>query len=126
MGTLCRRGNKGVWQWLAVMLLGTVLVLAAAAAAETGCRVIDGDTLRCGRERVRIQGVDTPEKGQPGYEAAKERLRELTKGKRLHIERVAKDKYGRTVAKVTVDGEDVGKRLKREGDVKPKKPRRRR
>lgn len=58
-----------------------VLLLAAVASAETGCRVIDGDTLRCGRERIRVQGVDTPEKGQPGYEAAKERLRQLTEGR---------------------------------------------
>lgn len=108
-----------------VGLLGILLLLvASSAAAETGCRVIDGDTLRCGRERIRVQGVDTPEKGQPGYDAAKQRLRELTDGKRLRIDRVAKDRYGRTVGKVTVDGMDVGKRLKQEGHVKPKSPRR--
>ncbi|MBI3007127.1 MAG: thermonuclease family protein [candidate division NC10 bacterium] len=38
---------------------------------------------------------------------------------------MARDKYGRTVGKVTVDGEDVGKRLKREGHAKPRAPRRR-
>lgn len=107
-------------------ILAALLLVAATAAAETGCRVIDGDTLQCGRERIRVQGVDTPEKGQPGYEAATRRLRELTEGKSIHIERKAKDRWGRTVGKVTVDGEDVGKRLKREGHVKPKKPRRRR
>ena len=114
------------WWGAALLHLGALLLLATAAAPETGCRVIDGDTLRCGRERVRIQGVDTPEKGQPGYDAAKERLRQLTEGKRLRIERVAKDRYGRTVGKVTVDGEDVGKRLKQEGYAKPRTSRRRR
>ena len=110
------------WWGAALLHLGALLLLAAVAAAETGCRVVDGDTLRCGRERIRVHGVDTPEKGQPGYDAAKERLRQLTEGKRLRIERVAKDRYGRTVGKVTVDGENVGNRLKQEGYGKPRPP----
>ena len=30
------------------------------------CRAIDGDTLQCGRERVRIEGVHAPELDEPG------------------------------------------------------------
>ena len=120
----CRKA--GIRSCSAAVLLAALYFFEGPATAETGCRVIDGDTLRCGRERIRVQGVDTPEKGQPGYDAAKERLRQLTEGKHLRIERVAKDKYGLTVGKVTVDGEDVGKRLKQEGYAKPRTPRRRR
>src|ERR1700712_1173347 len=42
--------------------------LAAApteANAVEWCRVVDGDTLRCGNERVRLLGIDAPE--LPGH-----------------------------------------------------------
>lgn len=124
MHTLHQRRKKGTRYWPALVLLGTLFVLGPDATAETDCRVIDGDTLRCGRERIRIQGVDTRERGQPGYEAAKERLRQLTERKNLRIERKARDRYGRTVGKVIVDGEDVGKRMKTEGHGKLRAPKR--
>ncbi|WP_200888824.1 hypothetical protein, partial [Staphylococcus aureus] len=32
-----------------------------AAAALAGCSVTDGDTIRCGDERIRFLGVDAPD-----------------------------------------------------------------
>ena len=41
-------------------------------------RIIDGDTIELQNgERVRLLGINTPEKGQPYYEEATNRLKEL-------------------------------------------------
>ncbi len=67
---------------------------------ETVTKIIDGDTIETSvREKpVRIQGIDTPEKGQPGYSDAKKALSELIKDEKVTVTPVATDKYGRTVA----------------------------
>ena len=69
---------------------------------ETVTEIIDGDTIKTSvRKRpIRIQGIDTPEKGNPGYSGAKKALSNLLKGERVTITPVATDDYGRTVAKV--------------------------
>lgn len=41
-------------------------------------RVIDGDTfVLVGGDRIRVAYVDTPERGQPGFDEARQRTREL-------------------------------------------------
>ena len=73
-----------------------------APRKETVKNVIDGDTFetKTRKTRVRIQGIDTPEKGQPGYSEAKKALTELLKDEKVTVEPVATDSYGRVVAKV--------------------------
>jgi endonuclease YncB( thermonuclease family) len=83
-------------------------------------KVIDGDTFYYNGKKCRISGVDTPEKGQYNYERAKIRLETLLKYGNVEMKEVAKDKYGRSVVKVRVNGEDVSDILKREGLIKPK------
>lgn len=80
---------------------------------------VDGDTFRSRGVRYRLQGIDTPERGQPKYLEAKERLQQLLDGGDITIERKARDKYGRTVAAVWVHGQDVAAILKAEGYAKP-------
>lgn len=72
------------------------------ARKETVTKIVDGDTIETSvRKRpVRIDGIDTPEKGQPGYSEAKKALRELLKDEKVTVTPVAMDDYGRTVAKV--------------------------
>ncbi len=82
-------------------------------------RAVDGDTFRSGGVRYRLQGIDTPERGQPKYAEAKLRLQELLDSGKVTIERKARDVYGRTVAVVRVDGVDVAQTLKAEGFEKP-------
>ncbi|MBB5985327.1 thermonuclease family protein [Sphingobium lignivorans] len=88
------------------------------AAAAISCVVIDGDTLRCGRERVRLLAIDAPE--LPGHcrrgrtcvagdpEASRASLQRLVARGAISIERNGKDRYGRTLAIVRARGLDVG------------------
>jgi micrococcal nuclease len=86
-------------------------------AAEV--RVIDGDTLRYGRERIRILGIDAPEtEGRARCNAERRlaaqatmTLTEIIMGERLEIERHGKDRFGRTLAYIRVSGADVGEML---------------
>lgn len=64
-------------------------------------RVIDGDTVELSDKRkVRLYGVDAPEKKQKYGMEAKEKLEHLALGKRVKIEIMSKDRYGRIVAKI--------------------------
>jgi len=115
-----------------------LLPMIMAAAAGTSClgvSVHDGDTIRCGGERIRIANIDAPElPGSPkcerrrrGYEwcdyragaASREALRAfLTRG-RVTIERQGEDAYGRTLATVRVNGRDAGEYLIARGLARP-------
>ena len=46
----------------------------AGPQTYTGCRAVDGDTLAWQQGRVRLRGVDTPERGQSGYRPAQQEL----------------------------------------------------
>lgn len=84
--------------------MSILLFAAAALIACTDPQVHDGDTLRCGNERVRLFGVDAPEvrRGQTpaepfAYDARDELIR-LTRG-RVGCRFVDRDRYGRFVGK---------------------------
>jgi hypothetical protein len=79
---------------------------------------IDGDTIRYGTARIRLQGIDTPELAEPGGQAAKERLEELLRSGTVQIVPHGMDVYGRTVADVFVDGQNVAETLRAEGFAK--------
>jgi len=85
------------------------------ARKETVEKIIDGDTIETSvRQRpVRIEGIDTPEKGQPGYLEAKQALGELLKGEKVTVTPVATDEYGRTVAKVKLGNALVSNLMKK-------------
>lgn len=98
-----------------LLAAAALLVLAVEASAGEKCRAIDGDTLRCGRERVRIEGVNAPELDQPGGQQARQRLQRRIDFGELVIQRQGRDKYGRTLARVYVNGNRVT-----QSDVSPK------
>lgn len=75
--------------------------------------VTDGDTLtvRCGespQERVRLAEIDAPERRQPFGTKAKQALSELAYGAEATVRVSSRDRYGRLIAHVVVDGRDVG------------------
>ena len=85
------------------------------ARKEKVTRVIDGDTFETGSRKnpVRLANVDAPEKGQPGAAAATKALRELIEGQTVTIDTVARDTYGRSVAKVKVGRKSVNAGMRR-------------
>ena len=106
-----------------LILLAFILWSLPAAAEERFMGkvvgVTDGDTisvLRNGRSaRVRLEGIDCPEKGQDFSQRAKQFTSELIFGKEVSIEVRDVDRYGRLVARVTAAGQDVSLALVKEG-----------
>jgi len=83
-------------------------------------RVRDGDTieLRRGGEtvRVRVFGVDCPERGQPWSSRARQFTASLVGDREVVIRVKDHDKYGRTVGEVILgDGRNLGEELVRAG-----------
>lgn len=62
------------------------------------CAAIDGDTLRCGDERVRLARIDTPERCGVGFEQAKQAMQWLINGKEARCVLRKREKYGRLLA----------------------------
>lgn len=80
-------------------------------------RVIDGDTFDSPMGRVRLFGVDTPERGQRCHAPATERLRKLA-GSSVRVEPGPReaDPSGRLLFYLyTRDGESIEEKLIREG-----------
>lgn len=74
----------------------------------------DGDSfITTNDEKVRIAGIDTPEKGHPGAAQAKRYLKKLIDGKKVRIIPKARDKYGRIVANVYQNGRSLRKKIKK-------------
>lgn len=85
----------------------------------------DGDSFACGKDEIRVLGIDTPEiiheqhgifEDQPMGRKAAAFTNDVLKGaKRIVIVRGAEDRYGRTLAHVIVDGEILGVKLIKKG-----------
>ena len=83
-------------------------------------RVADGDTftLDCCRQRVRLWGIDAPERDQAGGSAATDALSRLISGRTLTCARRDVDRYGRLVGQCALpDGRDVGSAILATGTV---------
>jgi len=119
-------GNRPVMRLLAFLFTLSIIavLMGCVAATETQVkviRVIDGDTIEvAGGERVRYIGIDTPEVypeaeyyGMEAWAAN----RELVEGKMVTLERDVsnRDRYGRLLRYVYVDGVFVNAELVRLG-----------
>lgn len=81
-------------------------------------RVIDGDTVELENDdRVRLLGIDTPEKGQLLFSEASERLRELVEGKSVLLEsdQTDRDKYDRLLRTVILNRQNINILMVKEG-----------
>lgn len=84
--------------------------------------VHDGDTITCldetnTQQKVRLAEIDAPELGQDYGKVARESLAELVFGKSVTVVEEGKDRYGRWIARVQVDGTDVNRRLVATGNA---------
>jgi hypothetical protein len=99
-------------------LLVFVLALPGASQAGVRCLAIDGDTLVCNHQKVRLTNVYAAELNQVGGSAAKQRLRALVSSGEVVLRPVGTDRYGRLLAEVYVNGRrieqaDIGPRAGR-------------
>lgn len=94
----------------------------AGAQVVTGkvVGIHDGDTLTLltadrNQIKVRLAEIDTPEKAQPYGQKSRQALAAMVFGKQVTLDTQATDRYGRTVAKVTMGTQDVNRELVRQG-----------
>ena len=105
---------------LAIILFLQVLTTIAAYVSGEVVGVLDGETLEILHnhhpERIRLNGIDCPEKGQAFGQRAKQTAPRLGYGKEVPLESFGKDKYGRTIADVFLpDGTNVNHALVKDG-----------
>ncbi len=115
-----------------ILTIGVISAIAAGLFFFTSCEnrsygkgheskvhgmvisISDGDTydiLVNGNKKIRIRmyGIDAPEKGMPFYKVSKKYLGSLCFKKNVRIEITDTDKYGRTVARTYLDdGRELG------------------
>ena len=82
-------------------------------------KVLDGATivvLHSGvEERVRLYGIETPEKSQEYGQQAKSLTIALIAGRNVEVKTVTADRYGRTVGLVSVDGQSLNQLIVQNG-----------
>jgi endonuclease YncB( thermonuclease family) len=99
-------------RWLALALALAVHVTWAETLVGRVVGITDGDTLTIVdadriQHKIRIAGIDAPEKRQPFGEASRQNLAHLTFGK-LTTVKWYKRSYKRLVGNAFVNGKDIG------------------
>jgi endonuclease YncB( thermonuclease family) len=109
---------------LAAALMAALWAAAPAAAQDRYAgrvdRVIDGDTISVlttdyERIRVRLYGIDAPERGQEGGPASTAALSSMLAGRQVEVEVHDIDRYSRQVAVVFLGGRNVNLEMVRQG-----------
>ncbi len=78
-------------------------------------RTVNGDTIRYGTDRIRIRGYNAPELSESGGREAAMRLEQLLREGPINIIPHGHDVYGRTLADVFVNGQNVADVMTGEG-----------
>jgi len=84
--------------------LRTILIGKVVAIADGGTLTV---LTEIAQYKIRLAGIDAPEKRQPFGERSKQSLAKLAFGKTVTVEYYKVDRYGRIVGKVLVNGKDV-------------------
>ena len=105
------------YNFMTALISAFLLLVSVSASGEIlynrhPVRVIDGDTFERLGEKIRIRGIDTPE-----LKTKDEKQKRLAVEAKLELERLLKigytvqktglDKYGRTVADIYINGENI-------------------
>jgi endonuclease YncB( thermonuclease family) len=96
------------------IVLLALLILPLTTLADVSGRVVavtDGDTIKVldadnTEHKVRLTGIDAPERGQPYGTAARNHLASMVAGKEVKVESSNSDRYGRVLGKVWVQPGD--------------------
>ncbi len=98
------------------ILLAGILLIGTAAQAETllgrVVAIADGDTLTVldagnAQHKIRVAGIDAPERAQPFGERSRQNLGALVFGKEVKVAWNKRDRYQRIVGKVWVESPDA-------------------
>ena len=95
------------------MALASPLAALSAERYGTVVGISDGDTLTLldadkTQHRIRLDGIDAPERTQPHGQRARQSLAALAHGRTARADCPKVDRYGRAVCRVVIDGVDVG------------------
>lgn len=91
---------------------------------NTKVRVVDGDTIEINSEKIRLFGIDAPERGQPCKkndipyncgEASKKHLQFIIVGQNVICDDRGKDRWGRKISICKVGGEDINELMVKHG-----------
>jgi endonuclease YncB( thermonuclease family) len=92
---------------LLLVTVALLLPLVTAADTLTGrvVRVVDGDTVYVldptkTQHKIRLAGIDAPERGQPFGTRSKQRMADLVAGKDVEVDWYKEDRWGRLIGKV--------------------------
>lgn len=118
---MMRKSNFNLAPGLVAIAL-TLLAFTASADKLTGrvVSIADGDTLTLldatnTQHKIRLSGIDSPEKGQPFGQVCKKSLSDLAYDHVVAVESSKLDRYGRVIGKVLVNGEDANLEQVRRG-----------
>jgi endonuclease YncB( thermonuclease family) len=100
--------------WRDSILLALLAIGPVIAHADIDGKVVavtDGDTIKLldadnTLYKIRLTGIDAPEKGQPFGNASLKHLASLVAGKNVRVESSKRDRYGRVLGKVWVQPPD--------------------
>lgn len=98
-------------------VMAALFILPALAWADPAevVGVIDGDTVAVlspdhkTLTRCRLFGIDAPEKAQAFGQTSKKALADLIYRKTLDVRVVDRDRYGRSICRLTLDGVDINR-----------------
>ncbi|MCB9784417.1 MAG: thermonuclease family protein [Candidatus Omnitrophica bacterium] len=89
------------------------------ALSGTVLTVADGDTMTLRvdgqKVKVRLQGIDCPERQQAYGQEAGDFIREQVQGEQVEVRKLGVDQYDRVLGEVFLNGENLNKELLREG-----------
>ena len=98
-----------------IFLVGVSFSTRAEVFTGTVTRVADGDTVTVlvkngDKIKIRLVGIDAPEKDQPHGLVSKSYLEEIIEGKQINARCEKKDRYKRWLCKIFFDGADMNLR----------------
>lgn len=119
--------NPSATAWIRARPLGWILaaglLVSQAWAGSLAGQVVgvsDGDTIKLldasqRQHTIRLSGIDAPEKKQAFGQRSKESLSQLVFGQYVQVETGKTDRYGRSLGKVLLAGEDMNLEQLRRG-----------
>ena len=108
-----------------ILLLTTLLVSTSTLSDSLDCpckvvKVTDGDTIHVldqskERHKIRLGGIDAPEKKQAFGNKSKQNLSSLIAGKSIEVEYSKRDRYKRIIGKLLLNNQDINLQQVKDG-----------